>query len=122
MYGCETWTLTTKTRKNIEAVEMWFYRRIIRIPRTALQTSETVLQKMGLERKLLCCIEQRQLEVLRHEIRKGELEDLASNSRIAVKYAKDASVSHLLTTLNICTKMLDNYGMLPETEQTGKAS
>jgi len=25
MYGCETWTVTTKTMKNLEATEMWFY-------------------------------------------------------------------------------------------------
>ena len=28
LYGCETWTLTTKTKQRIEAGEMWFYRRI----------------------------------------------------------------------------------------------
>jgi len=26
MYGCETWKVTTKTRKNFEAAEMWFFR------------------------------------------------------------------------------------------------
>jgi len=72
----ETWTITSKTRKNLEAAEMWFYRRIPRIPWTAHQTNVSVLQRMGQERKLLCCIEQRQLKCLGHVIRKGELEDL----------------------------------------------
>jgi len=54
----ETWTITSKTRKNLEAAEMWFYRRIPRIPWTAHQTNVSVLQRMGQERKLLCCIEQ----------------------------------------------------------------
>ena len=113
MHGCETWTLTAKIRKNIEAAEMWFYRRILHIPWTALQTNETVLQKMGHERKLLCCIEQRQIKFLGHAKRKGELEDLESVQGMP-------GVSHLLTTLGICTKILDNYWMLPEIEQTGK--
>jgi len=47
MYGCETWTITSKTRKNIEAAEMWFYRIILRIPWTAHQTNVSVLQRMG---------------------------------------------------------------------------
>ena len=74
MYGCETWTITSRTRKNLEAAEMWFYRRILRIPWTAHQANVSVLQRMGQERRLLCCIEQRQLKFLGHVIRKGELE------------------------------------------------
>jgi len=31
MDGCKTWILTTKARKNVEATEMWLYRRILRI-------------------------------------------------------------------------------------------
>ena len=28
LYGCESWTLSTALTRNIEATEMWFYRRI----------------------------------------------------------------------------------------------
>jgi len=45
---------------------------------------------MGQERKLLCCIEQRQLIFLGHVIRKGELEDLDLSGRIPGKRARDA--------------------------------
>ena len=90
MYGCETWTLTAKIRKNIEAAEMWFYRRILCIPWTALQTNETALQEIGQERKLLCCIEQRQLKFFGLAIRKGELEDLTLSGRIPGKRARGA--------------------------------
>jgi len=90
MYGYETWTVTTKTRKNLEAAEMWSYRRIIRIPWTAHQTNVSVLQRMRQERKLLCCIEQRQLKFLGHVIRKGEFADLALSGRIPGKRARGA--------------------------------
>ena len=90
MYGCETSTVTTKTRKNFEAAEMWFHRRILRIPWTAHQTNVSVLQETGQDRKLLCCIEQRQLKFLGHVIRKGELEDLALSGRIPGKRARGA--------------------------------
>ena len=46
--------------------------------------------------------------------------DLALSGSIPGKRARGALHFTLLTTLNICTKILDNYGMLPETEQTGK--
>ena len=38
MYGCETWTITKPVQKKIEAVEMWFWRRILKIPWTAKRT------------------------------------------------------------------------------------
>jgi len=57
MYVCETWTLTTKSRKNVEAAEMWFYRGILRIPWTALQTIMAVFQRMGQRRKPLCYVD-----------------------------------------------------------------
>ena len=53
LYGCETWTLTAKTKQRIEAVVMWFYRRILHIPWIAHQTNEKVLQKMNQKRNLL---------------------------------------------------------------------
>ena len=62
--------------KALEAAEMWFFRRFLRIPRTAHQTNVSVLQGMGQERKLLCCIEQSLLKFLGHVMRKGELEVL----------------------------------------------
>ena len=35
MYRCETWTITKPIQKKIEAVEMWFLRRMLKIPWTA---------------------------------------------------------------------------------------
>jgi len=112
MYGCETGTVTTKTRKNLEAAEMWFYRRILRIPWTAHQTNVSVLQRMGQVRKLLCCIEQRQLKFLGHVIRKGEHEDLALSSRIPRKRARSAQRS---TFIHNFKDLCKNPGKLLET-------
>ena len=53
LYGCETWTLTIKPKQRIEAVEIWFYYRILHIPRTVHQTNEKVLQKINQKRNLL---------------------------------------------------------------------
>ena len=88
LYGCETWTLTTKTKQRIEAVEMWFYRRILHIPWTAHQTNEKVLQKMNQKRNLLRCIEKRQLEFVGHVIRKEKIENLALSGRLPGKRAR----------------------------------
>ena len=75
--GSESWTLSTKSIKNLEAAEMWFYRRILKIPWTAHTSNETVLQMMHQDRQLLRTIEERRKKFVGHVIRKGEVEELS---------------------------------------------
>ena len=77
---------------------------------------------MGQECKLLCCIEHRQLKFLGHVIHKEGLENFAPSSRIPEKRAMSAQRFTFINKFQLCIKILDNYGMFPETEQNGKAS
>ena len=99
---------------------MWFYRRILCIPWTALQTNKTDLQKMGQERKLVCCIKQRQLKFPGHVIGKGKLEDVALSRRIPGSAQGVPSVSHLLATLNIVPKSWTIMGCCPKQNKLEK--
>ena len=42
LYGCETWTLSGDMMKQLEAVEMWFLRRMLRISWIEKVTHEEV--------------------------------------------------------------------------------
>ena len=35
MYGCESWTIKKAERQRIDAVELWCWRRLLRVPWTA---------------------------------------------------------------------------------------
>ena len=35
MYGCKSWTLKKAERQRIDAFELWCWRRLLRVPRTA---------------------------------------------------------------------------------------
>ena len=35
MYGCESWTVKKAERRRIDAFELWCWRRLLRLPRTA---------------------------------------------------------------------------------------
>ena len=35
MYGCEIWTVKRAERRKIDAFELWYWRRILRVPWTA---------------------------------------------------------------------------------------
>ena len=85
---CESWTLSAALTRNIEATEMWFYRRMLRISYTAHETNISVFQRMGQERQLLKTIKERQTRFTGHIIRKGELEDLILAGKVQGKNAR----------------------------------
>ena len=74
LYGCEAWTLDRELRRRVEAVEMWFLRRMLRIPWTARMTNERVLELAGVRRELMAEVRKRQLKVLGHMLRHDCLE------------------------------------------------
>ena len=73
IYGCESWTISKEMRKSLEATEMWFLRRMLRIPWTARRTNKEVLQMSGTKRELLTVIMKRQLGLLGHVLRRDGL-------------------------------------------------
>ena len=43
LYGCEAWAIDERMKRSLETTEMWFLRRMMRIPWTAKKTNEEVL-------------------------------------------------------------------------------
>ena len=39
MYGCETWTINKAERQRIDAFELWYWRRLLRVPWTARRSN-----------------------------------------------------------------------------------
>ena len=74
LYGCEAWNINGFMRRRLEAEEMRFTRRMLRIPWTARRTNEEVLGMAGTERVLMTTIRRRQLGYLGHAIRADGLE------------------------------------------------
>ena len=84
----ETWTGYTEMEKRINAVEMWFLRRILRIGWTSHTTNEEVLFLADTERKLMKSIKKQQLQFLGHCIRKDGMKKIILTGKIAGKRAK----------------------------------
>src|SRR6218665_2215379 len=53
LYGCETWTMTKKMEKKINACEMWIWRKMQRILWTEKKTNESVRMEIGIEEETL---------------------------------------------------------------------
>ena len=53
MYGCESWTVKKTECRRIDALELWYWRRLLRVPWTARRTNQSILKEISPE----CCLE-----------------------------------------------------------------
>ena len=45
MYGCESWTIKKTECWRIDAIDLWCLRRLLRVPRTARRSNQSILKK-----------------------------------------------------------------------------
>ena len=66
MYGCEAWTISKQAQKKLEAVEMWFLRRMMKISWMTKKSNDTVLKEAHTSRALVNKIRTRQTTFFGH--------------------------------------------------------
>ena len=49
MYGCESWTIKKAEHQRIDAFELWCWRRLLRVPRTARRSNGSILKEISPE-------------------------------------------------------------------------
>ena len=47
MYGCESWTIKKAEHRRIDALEVWCWRRLLRIPWTSRRSNQSILQEIS---------------------------------------------------------------------------
>ena len=47
MYGCESWTVKKAKHRRIDAFELWCWRRLLRVPRTARRSNQSILKEIS---------------------------------------------------------------------------
>ena len=47
MYGCESWTITQAEFLRTDALELWCWRRLLRVPWTARKSNQSILKEIG---------------------------------------------------------------------------
>ena len=52
MYGCERWTIKKAERQRIDTFELWCWRRLLRVPRTARRSNQSILKEISPEYSL----------------------------------------------------------------------
>src|SRR5574337_709199 len=49
MYGCESWTIKKAEHPRIDALELWCWRRLLRVPWTARRSNQSILKEISPE-------------------------------------------------------------------------
>ena len=72
MYGCESWTVKKAERWRIDAFELWYWRRLLRVPWTARRSSQSILKEIGPEYSLEGLILKLKLQYFSHLMQRTE--------------------------------------------------
>ena len=47
MYECESWTIKKAERRRIDAFELWYWKRLLRVPWTARRSKQSILKEIS---------------------------------------------------------------------------
>ena len=47
MYGCESWTVKKAEHRRIDAFELWCWRKLLRVPWTAIRSNQSILKEIN---------------------------------------------------------------------------
>ena len=51
-YGCGSWTMKKAEHRRIDAFELWYWRRLLRVPWTARRSNQSILKEISPEYSL----------------------------------------------------------------------
>ena len=108
LYGCESWNISEKIKGKIEAAEMWFLRRMLRISWTEHKTNEEVLNTANTSRSIIRTIRCRQMEFLGHFVRHHHVEIEGKITLVKSKEEEDGRGRQKITYLQSLNKWATN--------------
>ena len=72
MYGCEIWTIKKAECRRIDTFELWYWRRLLRVPSTAMRSNQSILKGISPECSLEGLMLKLKLQYFGHLIRRAD--------------------------------------------------
>ena len=72
MYGCESWTIKKAERQRIAAFELWYWRRLLRVPWTARRSNQPILKEISPGCSLEGLMLKLKLQYFGHQMRRAD--------------------------------------------------
>ena len=73
IYGCESWTIKKAEHQRIDALELWCWRRLLRVPWTAKRSNQQILKEINSEYSLEGLMLKLKLQYFGHLMRRKDL-------------------------------------------------
>ena len=71
-YVCESWTIKKAERRRIDAFELWWWRRLLRVPWTARRSNQSILKEISHEYSLEGLMLKLKLQYFDHLMRRTD--------------------------------------------------
>ena len=71
-YGCESWTVKQAECQRIDAFELWYWRRLLRVPWTARRSNQSILKEISPEYSLEGLMLKLKLQYFGHLVQKAD--------------------------------------------------
>ena len=72
MYRCESWSIKKAEHQRIDAVELWCWRRLLRVPWTARRSNQSILKEISPECSLEGLMLKLKLQYFGHLMQKAD--------------------------------------------------
>ena len=72
MYGCESWIIKRTEHRNIDAFELWYWKRLLRVPWTARRSNQSILKEISPECSLVGLMLKLKLQYFGHLMRRAD--------------------------------------------------
>ena len=72
MYGYGSWTVKKAEQQRIDALELWCWRRLLRVPQTARRSNQSILKEISPEYSLEGLVLKLNLQYFGHLIRRAD--------------------------------------------------
>uniref|UniRef100_A0A914X2B8 Reverse transcriptase domain-containing protein n=1 Tax=Plectus sambesii TaxID=2011161 RepID=A0A914X2B8_9BILA len=104
-YACESWMLKKGDKRKIDAFELWVWRRMLRVPWTAMVTNKTILERIKSKGSLEGKITKQQLSYFGHIMRANSLETALMLSKVSGLRRRGRQRTRWLDTIKADTNM-----------------
>ena len=72
MYGCESWSIKKAEHQRIDALELWCWRRLLRVPQAARSSNQSILNEISPEYSLEGLMLKLKLQYFGHLMRRTD--------------------------------------------------